>query len=174
MTREIVSVTVDSSLAEVVALMEGRRIKRLLDLERSYESLSSIGYLPYAAANTEPLFAMLQCSRTHCSRLRAPSQLALRVVDVPEAFQAPPDVLRRKRDGLEQSELALGAVAAACCQCDVRIPAQPARRAFIPARLRLRCVRARIRSVLRNLSGEALSLVRDYCESQSRLLDNEI
>jgi len=46
MTREIVSVTVDSSLAEVVALMEGRRIKRLLDLERSYESLSSIGYLP--------------------------------------------------------------------------------------------------------------------------------
>jgi CBS domain-containing protein len=35
MTREIVSVTVDSSLAEVVALMEGRRITRLFDLEGS-------------------------------------------------------------------------------------------------------------------------------------------
>jgi CBS domain-containing protein len=34
MTREIVSVTVDSSLAEVVALMEARRIRRLLVLEQ--------------------------------------------------------------------------------------------------------------------------------------------
>jgi CBS domain-containing protein len=34
MTREIVSATVDSSLAEVVVLMEVRRIKRLLVLEQ--------------------------------------------------------------------------------------------------------------------------------------------
>jgi CBS domain-containing protein len=34
MTRDIVSVTADSSLAEVVALMEARRIKRLLVLEQ--------------------------------------------------------------------------------------------------------------------------------------------
>ena len=78
------------------------------EVVRSYEWLSSMGYLPYAAANTELLCAILQCRRTDCSRLRAPSQLALLVFDVPEAFQALPDVLRRKLGGLE---LALGAVA---------------------------------------------------------------
>jgi hypothetical protein len=48
MTRDIVSVTADSSLAEVVALMEARRIKRLLVLEQGW--LAALSAAPICCA----------------------------------------------------------------------------------------------------------------------------